>query len=545
MKKHIDEIQNKTNAHEITHEETMADLNTHVNKHIFFSTTRRLMNNEPMLAHVFYGDYIPGWYHVLGTPFTDDDYMEIHSETGDVRRLMNGQWKDVHPFMGESFLIKDVEANIMRESRYRMLLASVFPDVKIGETVDHIDGNRTNNKVSNLRWMKHRHNCSKSNIDDDGEKKRMSRVTLPRVSLTTPSGTHYFTTVGDARMVYQRVYHRKNASKMFAPNDARSHVEICEGTHFDLLSRFNVLEDEVWIDHVQQSVKEKAFHEAKGTTAMSDVGQVLSTRSRASGQTYGPVDRRTGVYGSPIQGLYSRSEALMALSHGLTPLMLDRVIDNNSKCWFVSCKSLCPMGPDEDINLATLSSIFVMPSMTGLVDKFHKGTRSVIALTQEEVNEVLTNDTLAKAVVIGDKRNEMSFTDEQRTHAANVIKKLREEKFPGMVDSIDARQDMLERMYKYKTVDEFAKAELFTPEQWQRGLQEKARLERGIANFVAEVEARPLYDMTELHAQEEVLKAARKASREAANALKQAMGKRKRDDDENDGGAVSGKKPKA
>ena len=41
---------------------------------------------------------------------------------------------------------------------HKLIAITFLPN--IGETVDHIDGNKTNNKVENLRWCTHRENTS-------------------------------------------------------------------------------------------------------------------------------------------------------------------------------------------------------------------------------------------------------------------------------------------------------------------------------------------------------------------------------------------------
>ena len=73
------------------------------------------------------------------------------------------EFKEVKPHLCSGYLQVSV-GRICNTSLVHRLVAETFLPRPLGATdVDHIDGDKTNNRVENLRWVSHKENCNNPN----------------------------------------------------------------------------------------------------------------------------------------------------------------------------------------------------------------------------------------------------------------------------------------------------------------------------------------------------------------------------------------------
>jgi len=92
---------------------------------------------------------------------------------GVVKSKLTGKVKSTR-YAGKGYLVTDLYHNGKCKTSYiHRLVAEAFID-KTADEVNHIDGDKLNNYVSNLEWCSHKHNCVHKNttgLGDRGVKK--------------------------------------------------------------------------------------------------------------------------------------------------------------------------------------------------------------------------------------------------------------------------------------------------------------------------------------------------------------------------------------
>ena len=79
------------------------------------------------------------------------------------------EFREVKPWLGE-YLVVTIPYRSGICYVHRLVARAFIPNPLGLKDVDHIDGNRTNNRVENLRWVSHKENCNNPNTKWRGRK---------------------------------------------------------------------------------------------------------------------------------------------------------------------------------------------------------------------------------------------------------------------------------------------------------------------------------------------------------------------------------------
>ena len=91
---------------------------------------------------------------------------EVSNEGGLVRNKKTGRILKQFQDRGYLYVSLSKNSKAKRCSVHRLVATAFIPNPHGYDTVDHIDKNRQNNDVSNLRWMSHKNNCANTYIHE-------------------------------------------------------------------------------------------------------------------------------------------------------------------------------------------------------------------------------------------------------------------------------------------------------------------------------------------------------------------------------------------
>lgn len=90
------------------------------------------------------------------------------------------EFREVKPRLNWGYLQVTLSEIRKTVSVHRLVAEAFIPNPLGATEVDHIDGNKTNNRVENLRWVSHRENCNNPNtkckIAYSGKRKVLSYI---------------------------------------------------------------------------------------------------------------------------------------------------------------------------------------------------------------------------------------------------------------------------------------------------------------------------------------------------------------------------------
>jgi hypothetical protein len=96
------------------------------------------------------------WKQISGYDYEVSSY-------GNVRNMKTGKLKQQHEVNGGYLRVGLYKNGKLKNFRVHRLVANAFiPNPHGYSDVDHIDRNRQNNHVSNLRWLSHKNNVTES-----------------------------------------------------------------------------------------------------------------------------------------------------------------------------------------------------------------------------------------------------------------------------------------------------------------------------------------------------------------------------------------------
>ena len=72
-------------------------------------------------------------------------------------------FREVKPGLGYDYLRVGLSGSCKTAFVHRLVAEAFIPNPLGLRDVDHIDGNKTNNRVENLRWVSHKENCNNPN----------------------------------------------------------------------------------------------------------------------------------------------------------------------------------------------------------------------------------------------------------------------------------------------------------------------------------------------------------------------------------------------
>ncbi len=127
------------------------------------------------------------------------------NEAGEVRNDQTGALKKPYVNKDNGYLYVDLwQDNRAKKAPIHRLLAEAFlPNPEGKPTVDHIDGNRTNNKLSNLRWATYAEQNSR--FDTRGVRSQRVRVTHFPEERKKRGGAHLRWLPADFSMYFDRI----------------------------------------------------------------------------------------------------------------------------------------------------------------------------------------------------------------------------------------------------------------------------------------------------------------------------------------------------
>lgn len=135
------------------------------------------------------------------------------SENGDVRNDKTGKIKKAYVNSQNGYLVVDLYENnkCTKKTIHRLLAEAFIPNPEGKPTVDHKDGNRTNNSLSNLRWATYSEQNSRFNTF--GVRSQKIKVTHYEEIRNKRGGGHiawgridrviYFDKISDAALFFE------------------------------------------------------------------------------------------------------------------------------------------------------------------------------------------------------------------------------------------------------------------------------------------------------------------------------------------------------
>ena len=73
------------------------------------------------------------------------------------------EFKEVKPWLGCGYLQVNLSGIRIPQLVHRLVAEAFLPNPENKPCVDHINGNRLDNRVENLRWVSHKENCNNPN----------------------------------------------------------------------------------------------------------------------------------------------------------------------------------------------------------------------------------------------------------------------------------------------------------------------------------------------------------------------------------------------
>ena len=116
------------------------------------------------------------WSQIPGFP----DYLI--SDHGHILSYKRGDWRYLNPYLGKNgYLYVNLRANNITIRRYihRLVAETFIPNSENKPVVNHIDGDKTNNFVSNLEW------CTDKENSKHAYALGLSRLPDPEIYLRT------------------------------------------------------------------------------------------------------------------------------------------------------------------------------------------------------------------------------------------------------------------------------------------------------------------------------------------------------------------------
>ena len=99
------------------------------------------------------------------------------SENGDVRNIKTGRIMKLYLSQGYYRVSLIKSKNVKKsEAAHRLVAIAFIPNIDNKPIIDHINRDKTNNNVSNLRWSTYKENAN--NVDLEKRKQKSERIKL-------------------------------------------------------------------------------------------------------------------------------------------------------------------------------------------------------------------------------------------------------------------------------------------------------------------------------------------------------------------------------